>query len=99
MTDREMAIARVIVAAIIEIAGIIGFTLPVGEESLYCMVASAVMLATFLYTAWKNHNVTHAASEVQVILDAMKRDDVEVIEAVNDLVEKIHDESIENEDE
>ena len=100
MTDRTIAIARIIVAAIIEIAGIIGFSLPIGEESLYCIVASIVMCATFCYTAWKNHNFTHAASQVQILLDSYKSGDIETIEGVQSLVEHIHEKSgIEDADE
>lgn len=98
MTDKTMAIARCIVAAIIEIAGIIGFTLPIGEESLYCIVASLVMAATYLWVWWKNNNVTDEASKAQILLDAMKADDPEVIQAVGDIIQAIHEEGLEDAD-
>ena len=93
MTDKAMAIARCIVAAIIEIAGIIGFTMPIGEESLYCIVASLVMAGAYLWVWWKNNNVSHSASQAQILLNSMKQGDVEVISDVREIIDRIHEEA------
>lgn len=93
MTDKTMAIARCIVAAIIEIAGIIGFTLPIAEENLYCIVASLVMAGAYLWVWWKNNNVSHSASQAQILLNSMKQGDVEVISDVREIIDRIHEEA------
>lgn len=93
MTDRTLAIARLLVAFIVDVAAIYGYTLPVGEEMLYPICALVVMLVTHVWVWWKNNNVTEEASKSQILLQAMKDDDPEVIQAVDDIIAAIHDES------
>ena len=99
MTDRTLAIARLLVAFIVDVAAIYGYTLPVGEEMLYPICALVVMLVTHVWVWWKNNNVTDEAGKAQVLLNAMKADDPEVIQAVDDIIQAIHEEGIEDADE
>ena len=99
MTDRTLAIARLLVAFIVDVAAIYGYTLPVGEEMLYPICALVVMLITHVWVWWRNNNVTEAAQKSQVILDMLKADDPEVIQAVDDIIQAIHEEGIEDADE
>lgn len=96
MTDRTLAIARLLVAFIVDVAAIYGYTLPVGEEMLYPICALVVMLVTHVWVWWKNNNVTDEAQKSQVILDMLKADDPEVINAVDDIIRAIHEEGIED---
>lgn len=96
MTDRTLAIARLLVAFIVDVAAIYGYTLPVGEEMLYPICALVVMLITHVWVWWKNNNVTDEAQKSQVILDMLKADDPEVINAVDDIIRAIHEEGIED---
>ena len=96
MTDRTLAIARLLVAFIVDVAAIYGYTLPVGEEMLYPICALVVMLITHVWVWWKNNNVTDEASKAQILLDAMKADDPEVIHAVGDIIQAIHEEGLED---
>lgn len=98
MTDRTLAIARLLVAFIVDVAAIYGYTLPVGEEMLYPICALVVMLVTHVWVWWKNNNVTDEASKAQILLDAMKADDPEVIQAVGDIIQAIHEEGLEDAD-
>lgn len=98
MTDRTLAIARLLVAFIVDVAAIYGYTLPVGEEMLYPICALVVMLVTHVWVWWKNNNVTDEASKAQILLDAMKADDPEVIKAVGDIIQAIHEEGLEDAD-
>lgn len=90
MSDRTMAALRAVAAAIITIAGIYGFNMPVGEEMLYSAFVCLAFLIVEARIWWRNNNVTDAASDCQVILDAYKNGDPEVIEAVADIIELIH---------
>ena len=99
MDDRTLAIARLLVATIVDVAAIYGYTLPVGEEMLYPICALVVMLVTHVWVWWRNNNVTEAAQKSQVILDMLKADDPEVIQAVDDIIAAIHEEGIEDADE
>ena len=96
MTDRTLAIARLLVAFIVDVAAIYGYTLPVGEEMLYPICALVVMLVTHVWVWWRNNNVTEAAQKSQIILDMLKADDPEVINAVDDIIRAIHEEGIED---
>lgn len=97
MTDRTMAVIRIIAGAIITIAGIYGFSLPFGEETIYSALVAAVFLITQVVLWWKNNNVTDAASLAQSLLDRLKAGDAEVIEAVDRLIEGINAEEVEDE--
>ena len=99
MTDRTLAIARLLVAFIVDVAAIYGYSLPVGEEMLYPICALVVMAITHAWVWWKNNNVTDEAGKAQVLLNAMKADDPEVIQAVDDIIAAIHEEGIEDADE
>lgn len=90
MSDRTLAVIRIIAGAIITIAGIYGFSLPFGEETVYSGLVCAVFLIVQVILWWKNNNVTDAASNAQVILDRYKAQDPEVIKAVNTLIENIN---------
>lgn len=96
MTDRTLAVARLLVTFIIDVAAIYGFTLPIGEELLYPICALVVMILTHVWVWWRNNNVTDAAQKSQVILDMLKADDPEVINAVDDIIRAIHEEGIED---
>ena len=91
MTDRTLAIARLLVAFIVDVAAIYGYTLPVGEEMLYPICALVVMLVTHVWVWWKNNNVTAAAAKAQVLLYAMKAGDTEVEDGVMELIQGIHE--------
>ena len=93
MDDRTLAVARLLVALIVDIAAVYGYSLPVGEELLYSIAALVVMAITHIWVWWKNNNVTEAASKSQLILNSLKADDPEVIQAVDDIIAAIHDES------
>lgn len=97
MTDRTMAVLRIVAGAIITIAGIYGFSLPFGEETVYSALVAAIFLITQIILWWRNNNVTEAASKAQVILDRCKAGDPEVIEAVDGLIESINEEVAEDE--
>lgn len=97
MSDRTMAVIRIIAGAIITIAGIYGFSLPFGEETIYSALVAAVFLITQVALWWKNNNVTDAASLAQSLLDRLKAGDAEVIEAVDKLIEEINAEEVEDE--
>ena len=97
MTDRTKAVLRIVAGAIITIAGIYGFGLPFGEETVYSALVAAIFLITQVILWWRNNNVTEAASKAQVILDRCKAEDQEVIEAVDGLIESINEEVAEDE--
>jgi len=90
MTDREMSVIRILVALIIETAGVIGFTLPISENLLYCIVAVLVMVGVFFFEAYRNHNFSDAASKTQILLNAIKAGDADITAAVDELVELAH---------
>lgn len=90
MTDKELSIIRILVALIIELCGVLGFTLPISENAVYCCVAIVVMSAVFVWTAWKNHNLSDAASKTQILLDAIKAGDADISAGVDELVELAH---------
>ena len=100
MSDRTLAVARLLVAFVVDVAAIYGYTLPVGEEMLYPICALVVMVVTHVWVWWRNNNWTDEASKSQVLLNAMKDGDEEVISGVQDLIEGIHERSgIEDADE
>lgn len=49
----------------------------IDESAITSLVASAIAFVAFIWTAWKNHNITEAANEAQAILDELKADNVE----------------------
>jgi len=93
MSDRTVAAARALAAAIITIAGIYGFNMPIGDEMLYSVIVAAIYLITEAIIWWKNNNWTHEASTAQVILDALKSGDEEVAAAVDEIIAGIHERS------
>ena len=99
MDDRTIAVARLLVALIVDIAAVYGYSLPVGEELLYSIAALVIMAVTHIWVWWKNNNVTDEASKSQILLRAMKEDDPDVIQAVDDIIAAIHEDGIEDADE
>ena len=91
MSDKTVAAARALVAAIITIAGIYGFNLPVGDEMLYSIIVAIVYLITEAVIWWKNNNWTPQASRAQIILNAEKEGNLKVIQAVDEILEMIHE--------
>ena len=91
MDDRTLAVARLLVALIVDIAAVYGYSLPVGEELLYSIAALLVMAVTHIWVWWKNNNVTEEAGKAQVLLHALKADDPEITEAVDELIAHIHE--------
>ena len=95
MTDRTSAAIRAIAAAIITIAGLYGFQLPFADDEAYELIYSAIVCLAYLIVEariwWKNNNWTPQASRAQLILDAEKAGDEEVIQAVDDIIAGIHE--------
>lgn len=44
----------------------------VDETAVTSLVASAIAFVAFIWTAWKNHNITEAANEAAAILAELK---------------------------
>ena len=56
----------------------------IDETAVTSIVASAIAFVAFIWTAWKNHNITESANEAQAILNELKsgqREDTELWEA------------------
>lgn len=49
----------------------------IDETAVTSLVASAIAFVAFIWTAWKNHNITEAANEAQAILEELKSEDAE----------------------
>ena len=49
----------------------------IDESAITTIIAGIIATAAFLWTAWKNHNITEAANEAQAILDELKADNGE----------------------
>lgn len=49
----------------------------IDESAITSLVASAIAFVAFIWTAWRNHNITEAANEAQAILDELKADNGE----------------------
>ncbi len=74
--ETGVAIARLIVTIAVAIATTFGWSLD--GDLLFNILLSAIALALFAWTWWKNNNVTAAAQQAQGVLDAIKRDEREV---------------------
>lgn len=74
--ETGVAIARLIVTIAVAIATTFGWSLD--GDLLLNILLSAIALALFAWTWWKNNNVTAAAQQAQGVLDAIKRDEREV---------------------
>lgn len=96
MDDRTIAVTRLVVALIVDIAAVYGYSLPVGEEFLYSIGALVAMVIAHTWAWWKNNNMTEKASKSQVILDRCKAGDTDVIQAVDDLIAAIHEDGVED---
>lgn len=71
-SERITAIARLAVTLIVTAAA--GFGLALDGDAIYTGLACALALACYVYTWWKNNNVTQAAQQAQHYLDSIKKD-------------------------
>lgn len=46
----------------------------IDENTVTTIVITIIGIVAFLWTAWKNHNITNAAHEAQAIMDELKCD-------------------------
>ena len=71
MTEKLMAIIRLIVPLIISVAAYVGYDL--GFDEVYTVVSTVVAIASFLYCWWwKNNPITDAALQAQQVLRELK---------------------------
>lgn len=72
-TERITAIARLVVTLACMVAGGLGLT--IDPDALATPVFCALALAAFVWSWWKNNNVTEAATKAQEYLESIKRGD------------------------
>lgn len=70
MTETAKTIARAVALCIIEVASLCGVSM--SEDTATTIAFGAVALAAFIYTTWKNTNVTKAAVAGQAVTDGIK---------------------------
>ena len=54
-------------------AGLAMFGVAVDADALFVGVMTAVALVAYIWSWWKNNNVTDAATEAQKVLDELKK--------------------------
>ena len=64
-------------------AGLAMFGVAVDADALFVGVMTAVALVAYIWSWWKNNNVTDAATEAQKVLDELKHGVGVTIEAGN----------------
>lgn len=69
-TERLVAIVRLIVPLVVAVANMAGYALDAGLVANIAMTVATI--AAFIWTWWKNNNVTEAAQIAQEYLDALK---------------------------
>ena len=70
-TERIAAIARLVVTLVCAVAGGLGLT--IDPDALATGGFCALALTAFVYSWWKNNNLTEAATKAQQYLDEIKR--------------------------
>lgn len=75
MEQRIAAIVRLVVSLAVAIAAACGLALD--GDALMVGVSCALALVCFIYTWWKNNNITEAAQKAQEVLDGMKNSEME----------------------
>ena len=70
--ERIMAIIRLVCTLIASVAA--GFGLALDADALYTGVACGAAFVCFIWSWWKNANLTDAAIQAQHYLDSIKRD-------------------------
>lgn len=68
----------------------------VDETAITTVIAGIIAAAAFIWTAWKNHNITEAAMEAQCILNEFKTGDEDLEE---ELESEVHEEEDEEDEE
>lgn len=92
-SESAVAFCRLLATLILGAATTFGWALD--ESLVFNVIVSIGALVMFVYTWWKNNNITEAAQETQKILNALKKEDAEA-EALEELVEETAEEDTES---
>lgn len=76
-----VAFARLVATLLVSVLATFGWTFD--SDLVFNVLLSVIAVALFVYSWWKNNNVTEAAQEAQKVLDQLK-----VAEKVEEDVEK-----------
>jgi SPP1 family holin len=65
----------------------------IDETAVSSIVCGIIAIGAFIWTAWKNHNITESAMEAQAILDELKQTDgiVELDDEFEDEEEEVEE--------
>lgn len=87
-SETAISLARLLVSIALSIFTFIGWS--IDYDLLFNMVLTVLTLALFIYTWWKNNNITKAAQEAQLVLNQIKRAeaDATIVELKADEVAK-----------
>ena len=75
-SQTAVAFARLIVTLVVGVAATFGWTLD--AELWINIVLSILSVALFIWTWWKNNNITAAAQEAQKVLDELKTGETKI---------------------
>lgn len=70
MSETTKAIVSAVCVLVVEVAGICGVALD--GDTVTQVVSAVAVIAVTVYSIWKNHNFTAAATQAQGLLDALK---------------------------
>lgn len=74
-SEQIMAIVRLVIPCAAGVAAVFGWSLD-GELAANIII-SVLAVATFIWSWWKNNNITSAAQDAQLILDEIKQSNKE----------------------
>lgn len=77
INERVIAIVRLVVGLVVMAASACG--LAIDADSVFAVIMCILAVAAFVYSWWKNNNITEAAQIAQGYLNALK-DGAEIIE-------------------
>lgn len=93
-SQTAIAFARLLVSLALSVCTFFGWALD--ADFLFNIILTAVTLILFIYTWWKNNNVTIAAQESQLVLNQIKQAekdaqivDIQVAEVVKEVMAAI----------
>lgn len=99
MSQTARAILRLVIELIVTILPIVGISVSFDVDSLYTIVAALITGIVTIYAAWKNHNFTSLAGNLQQIKQACEAMDLDVYAAVQNIVEELNEDEDDEEDE
>lgn len=71
--EQVIAIVRLVCTFVASIATTLGIAWD--SDAIFTVVCAALTVVCFVWSWWKNNNLTTAAQEAQKLLDDMKRED------------------------